>query len=159
MERVARAAAHAGLLPAQLARLQTAVAEATMNAIEHGNQFNPHLRVAIQVLQTSRKLIVRITDHGGGRPVPDAVPPNLEAKLEGLQSPRGWGLFLIQNMVDQMQTTTDETHHTVELTLYRWPAGDSAPLSTPADGAEDEAADVSPAAAASLPSPSPAPEL
>jgi anti-sigma regulatory factor (Ser/Thr protein kinase) len=35
------------------------------------------------------------------------------------QSPRGWGLFLIKNLVDEMQVTSDETHHTVELILYR----------------------------------------
>jgi hypothetical protein len=41
--------------------------------------------------------------------------PDLDAKLAGLQSPRGWGLFLIKNMVDEMNIITDDTHHTVEL--------------------------------------------
>jgi hypothetical protein len=44
--------------------------------------------------------------------------PDLEAKLAGMQSPRGWGLFLIQNMVDEMNVTGDEHHHTVELILH-----------------------------------------
>jgi hypothetical protein len=35
-----------------------------------------------------------------------------------LQSPRGWGLFLIKNMVDDMHITSDDTHHTVELVLH-----------------------------------------
>jgi hypothetical protein len=34
-----------------------------------------------------------------------------------MQSPRGWGLFLIKNMVDDMEVTGDEHHHTVELLL------------------------------------------
>ena len=42
---------------------------------------------------------------------------DLEAKLAGLQKPRGWGLFLIKNMVDDMRTHTTETHHTIELVM------------------------------------------
>ena len=33
--------------------------------------------------------------------------PDLEAKLEGLQRPRGWGLFLIEKMVDEARVTSD----------------------------------------------------
>ena len=35
----------------------------------------------------------------------------------GAQAPRGWGLFLIKNMVDDMRVSGDGTHHTVELFL------------------------------------------
>jgi anti-sigma regulatory factor (Ser/Thr protein kinase) len=58
---------------------------------------------------------VRIRDHGGGKPIPEPETPDLEAKLAGLQSPRGWGLFLIKNMVDDMNIEADEVHHTIEL--------------------------------------------
>jgi len=44
--------------------------------------------------------------------------PELQAKLEGLQTPRGWGLFLIQNMVDEMHRTSDEVSHTLELVMH-----------------------------------------
>jgi serine/threonine-protein kinase RsbW len=44
--------------------------------------------------------------------------PDLEAKLEGLQSSRGWGLFLIKNMVDEMHITSDAVHHTIELVMH-----------------------------------------
>jgi hypothetical protein len=44
--------------------------------------------------------------------------PDLEAKLEGMQTPRGWGLFLIKNMVDDMNVTGDEHHHAIELVTY-----------------------------------------
>src|SRR5215217_5780463 len=56
-------------------------------------------------------------DEGSGPPAFHAETPDLEAKLEGMQSPRGWGLFLIKNMVDDMEVTGDEHHHTVELLL------------------------------------------
>ena len=58
------------------------------------------------------------SDHGGGKEIPDPKTPDLDAKLAGLQSPRGWGLFLIQNMVDEVHTTVDEAHQTIELIMY-----------------------------------------
>jgi anti-sigma regulatory factor (Ser/Thr protein kinase) len=101
-----------------LERLSTAVAEATMNAIEHGNKNRPEAPVQIQVLASETTLSVRITDQGGGQPIPDPEIPNLEAKLAGLQTPRGWGLFLIKNLMDDLVITGDESHHTLELILH-----------------------------------------
>ena len=60
--------------------------------------------------------------------------PDLDAKLAGMQSPRGWGLFLIRNMVDELHTTTDEVHHTVELVMHR--TSTPTPLLPPAPDAE-----------------------
>ncbi len=71
----------------------------------------------IAVSTTDSVLVVRITDQGGGREIPEATAPDLEAKLAGLQKPRGWGLFLIKNMVDDVRVTSDEKHHTVELVM------------------------------------------
>ena len=101
-----------------LERLKTAVAETTMNAIEHGNKYREDLPVDILVRASRTALSIRITDRGGGKVIPEPQTPNLEAKLAGLQSPRGWGLFLIKNMVDEMHITADEIHHTVELIFH-----------------------------------------
>jgi anti-sigma regulatory factor (Ser/Thr protein kinase) len=106
------------LPPRTMERLKTAVAETTMNAIEHGNRFQADLMAEIQVLTSAQALIVRITDQGGGKMIPDVQTPNLQAKLDGLQSPRGWGLFLIKNMVDEMHITSDDQYHTVELVFH-----------------------------------------
>lgn len=105
------------LPPARLERLKTAVAEATMNAMEHGNHFQADLPVEIKVLCNEHQLIIQITDHGGGKLTPSSETPDLVAKLEGRQSPRGWGLFLIKNMVDDLQVSSDEQHHTLELMM------------------------------------------
>jgi anti-sigma regulatory factor (Ser/Thr protein kinase) len=67
---------------------------------------------------------VRITDQGSAGSIPDVTAPNLEAKLAGLQTPRGWGLFLIKNMVDEMHVSGDETHHILELVFHRKGEGD-----------------------------------
>ncbi|HEU5368316.1 MAG TPA: SpoIIE family protein phosphatase, partial [Ktedonobacterales bacterium] len=118
MEQVAEAVQTLPLSARQREQLKTAVAEATMNAMEHGNHYRPDAPVLIEVLTEEATLIVRITDEGGAQDIPEAIIPDLEAKLAELQSPRGWGLFLIKNLVDDMRVSSDETHHTVELIVH-----------------------------------------
>jgi anti-sigma regulatory factor (Ser/Thr protein kinase) len=117
MERVAEIVGPLGLPKRELERLKTAVSEAAMNAIEHGNQLRKELPVAVRVVHDDGKLTVAITDKGGGQQIPEPQTPDIEAKLAGLQRARGWGLFLIKNMVHDMRVTTDEVHHTVELVI------------------------------------------
>jgi anti-sigma regulatory factor (Ser/Thr protein kinase) len=106
-----------------------------MNAIEHGNRNQPDIPVEVEVTQDGADIIVAITDRGGEHTVPGttgpgttgpgttgpgttgAGAPDLELKLAGEQPPRGWGLFLIRNMVDAMQVSTDGPWHTVQLTM------------------------------------------
>ncbi len=117
-EEVARAVSGLGLPQRTLERLKTAVAEATMNAMEHGNRYDPEVPVDIQVWLLEECLLVRIIDRGSGPPPsPNAEVPDLEAKLEGMQTPRGWGLFLIKNMVDEMRVSGNPDHHTIELII------------------------------------------
>lgn len=112
------------------ARIGTAVAEATMNAMEHGNQYQAdkptHLRVLLdgtdanELVGHPRRLRILIADYGA-TVLPELPAPNLDAKLAGLQSPRGWGLFLIRNMADDVRHTTDAgepPHHVIELIFY-----------------------------------------
>jgi anti-sigma regulatory factor (Ser/Thr protein kinase) len=138
LNRVADLAAGQGLAAQRLERLKTAVAEATMNAIEHGNHNRPELLVHVAVDLDGQAIVVSVTDLGGGVDgggtdgggtdgggtdgggtdgVRPAAEPNLDLKLAGEQSPRGWGLFLIRNMVDAMDETTQGARHTVRLTM------------------------------------------
>jgi anti-sigma regulatory factor (Ser/Thr protein kinase) len=90
-----------------------------MNAMEHGNRYDPEVPVKIQLLTSETELFVRITDQGGSLvPDPGKEAPDLEAKLEGMQTPRGWGLFLIQKMVDEMRVSGNPNHHTIELVVH-----------------------------------------
>jgi serine phosphatase RsbU (regulator of sigma subunit)/anti-sigma regulatory factor (Ser/Thr protein kinase) len=118
MERVAEVVDPLQLPQATVDRLKTAVAEATMNAMEHGNKYQEDAPVLIEIARDGRNLTVSITDRGGNQFGSDAEAPDLTAKLAGQQSPRGWGLFLIQNMVDEMHVTSDEVHHTVKLVIH-----------------------------------------
>ena len=90
-----------------------------MNAMEHGNRYNPNVPVKIQVWLLEERLLVRIIDRGS-TPLPSSTKevPDLETKLEGMQTPRGWGLFLIQNMVDEIRVSGNPDHHTIELVMH-----------------------------------------
>jgi serine phosphatase RsbU (regulator of sigma subunit)/anti-sigma regulatory factor (Ser/Thr protein kinase) len=123
MQRVAEAVAHLGLEPARLERLKTAVAEAVMNAIEYGSQGDPSVPVDVRVDVDDAAIRVRVTDRALSGPVPDAEMPDLDAKLEGRQKPRGWGLFLIRHMVDGMDVQAADGLQTVTLTVSRMPQG------------------------------------
>jgi len=119
METVAEAVGGLDIRGENLERLKTAVAEATMNAMEHGNKYRPEVPVEVKVEVAERDLMVSITDRGSGPPPSRGGDvPDLEAKLEGMQTPRGWGLFLIKSMVDEMSISGDDGHHTIELVVH-----------------------------------------
>jgi serine phosphatase RsbU (regulator of sigma subunit)/anti-sigma regulatory factor (Ser/Thr protein kinase) len=119
MERVAAAIAPLGLETPRLERLKTAVAETVMNAIEYGSRGNPEVPVDVRVDADDTTITVRVTDRALSGPVPDVEAPDLDAKLEGTQKPRGWGLFLIRHMVDGMDVHAEGGLQTVTLTLAR----------------------------------------
>jgi anti-sigma regulatory factor (Ser/Thr protein kinase) len=120
LARVAESVAGLGLPAPRLERLKTAVAEATMNAIEHGNGNRADIPVEVEVRKDGDQITVAITDQGGLEAYENNQgneDPDLLKKLEGAQTPRGWGLFLIRNMVDAMDVTTDGQRHTILLTM------------------------------------------
>lgn len=128
LTQVAAAVAGEGIAGRRLERLGTAVTEAIMNAIEHGNGGDPGIAVGVEVLRAGPDILVAVTDSGGGHRPPGRAPgePDLARKLAGEQDPRGWGLFLIRHMVDAVRVTTDGPLHTVWLTVRADAPGDAA---------------------------------
>lgn len=118
IDRVGEAVASLGLAPGVIERLKTAVSESVMNAIEHGNRSRPDLPVDIEVLADEESVVIRVTDRGSG-PDSAAITPDIEAKIAGEQSPRGWGLFLIEQMVDEVRAYEQDGTHTLELIIER----------------------------------------
>ena len=121
-ERVAADRVVAAVAPLELAqpvvdRIRTVVAEATMNAIEHGNECRSEVPVRLRVTASDDGLTVQVVDQGGADELPTAEVPDLGAKLAGLQTPRGWGLYLMRAMVDELEVTSDGQERTVELTI------------------------------------------
>ncbi len=113
--RIAPLISAAGLSQDQVDALKTAVGEATMNAIEHGNHNRAELPVEIELYQVGDSIVVEISDQGGRRDDATSDVPDLDLKLAGLQTPRGWGLYLIENLVDSFDEHTKAGRHTVRL--------------------------------------------
>jgi serine phosphatase RsbU (regulator of sigma subunit)/anti-sigma regulatory factor (Ser/Thr protein kinase) len=122
--RVERALIGVELGAGRLERLKTAVGEATMNAMEHGSAYRADRPVSIRVLHSPGRLRVQVSDLGGAAELPDAEAPDLEAKLAGKQTPRGWGLFLIEKMVDEANVTGEGAQRTLELVVHLRGGGD-----------------------------------
>ncbi len=82
--------------------LKTAVAEACINAIEHGNQFNNSRTVGVVMSNCDDQLEVKVIDDGIGIARKPAAP-DIDRKMHGEEDPRGMGMFLIQALVDEAE--------------------------------------------------------
>ena len=91
-----------GFSPDRVDDLKTAVAEACINAIEHGNEMNELLGVVVTLSMDDKSLEVKIRDEGRGVPA-GAHIPDIDRKMAGEETPRGMGMFLIQALVDEVE--------------------------------------------------------
>ncbi len=90
--------------------LKTAVAEACINAIEHGNQLNDKLSVGVILSTHADELEVKVMDNGGG--ISKQPPkPDIDRKVHGEEDTRGMGMFLIQALVDEAEWVRDTQGH------------------------------------------------
>ena len=85
--------------------LKTAVAEACINAIEHGNRLNEKLSVGVVLRADTDTLEVKVIDDGKGITTQPAKP-DIDRKMHGEEDPRGMGMFLIQALVDEAEWVT-----------------------------------------------------
>jgi serine/threonine-protein kinase RsbW len=102
MDTAASLARKIGLSPERVEDLRTAVSEACMNAIEHGNQQNERRKVLLLMSATDSELEISVRDHGQAFEVPDESP-SIQTVIEGETRSRGWGLFLIRSLVDKVE--------------------------------------------------------
>jgi serine/threonine-protein kinase RsbW len=82
--------------------LKTAVAEACINAMEHGNRLDETLTVGVILSMDEDSLEVKVTDTGEG-PQHAAHAPDIDKKMHGEEDARGMGMFLIQALVDEAE--------------------------------------------------------
>jgi len=116
-ERVGECLQGTPLTGERLERLKTGVAEAVLNAVEHGHQNRPELPVRILVEVNASSARVSVSDQGGGFTPPAGEAPDLAAKLAGKQTSRGWGLLLMGEMADEVRTRLEAGRYTVELVM------------------------------------------
>jgi serine/threonine-protein kinase RsbW len=85
--------------------LKTALAEACINAIEHGNRLNEKLSVGVVLSAGVDALEVKVMDDGKGMKTQPGKQkkPDIDRKMRGEEEPRGMGMFLIQSLVDEAE--------------------------------------------------------
>jgi serine/threonine-protein kinase RsbW len=99
--------------------LKTAVAEACMNAIEHGNKLDASMKVGISLTVVGDRLQVAVQDEGKER-IGQVATPNIESKIEGTTpDTRGWGIFLIKSLMDEVSfEATPEGRNVVKMIIH-----------------------------------------
>jgi serine/threonine-protein kinase RsbW len=102
MSTAASTAKLVGFRQERIEDLKTAVAEACINAIEHGNRLNEKLSVVVILSADDEVLEIKVMDDGKGM---NALPikPDIDRKMHGEEDPRGMGMFLIQALVDEAE--------------------------------------------------------
>jgi serine/threonine-protein kinase RsbW len=91
-----------------------AVREAIVNAVVHGNDYDPHKQINASFETTSDSLVIRIADEGPGLD-PDSVPDPLAP--ENILRGSGRGIFLIRAFMDEVHFR--QLHPGTELTLIK----------------------------------------
>ncbi len=98
---VATFARCSGIGKERIEDVKTALSEACINAIEHGNSLKPGLRVTIRCQYDGDHLIIDIFDAGVQMYQPGQEPLSIAEKLAGLGPLRGMGLMLIEELSDE----------------------------------------------------------
>jgi serine/threonine-protein kinase RsbW len=87
-----------GLCADELDALKVALSEAFSNAVCHGSPLGPRNRVHLRCEADGKRLVVQITDEGGGfLPTRIALPEFEEWKTSGR------GLFIMQELMDAVE--------------------------------------------------------
>jgi len=102
MECAASFAKLVGFVRERIDDLRTAVAEACLNAMEHGNKWRTDARVIVTMNFENGTFSVSVKDEGPGV-VDLPEDPDIQKKLEQLEPARGLGIFLIRHLVDDVE--------------------------------------------------------
>ncbi len=125
MELVASQAASAlaswlGMSTDRVDEVRMAVVEACINAFEHSHAAERRVELQFKVWgeTTPSRLEIRVHDNGVGF-VPDEVEqPTLEKSIQG-ERKRGWGLRIIQGLMDKVEIQSGSDGTTVIMSKSR----------------------------------------
>lgn len=99
-ETAAQMATSMGFSEDERFKIAMAVREAAVNAVLHGNAYDPKKKVRLAYEDRAGSLIITVSDEGRGiRPeeIPDPLVP------ENLLKTSGRGIFLIRSFMDEVQ--------------------------------------------------------
>ena len=107
-----RMAIESGFDEEEVMRIAMAVREAAVNAVLHGNAYDPGKKVELDFERTRNDLVITIRDQGKGldmEKVPDPLAP------ENLLKTSGRGIFLIRSFMDEVEIRPSQTGTEIKL--------------------------------------------
>ena len=107
-----RIASETGFGEDEVMQIAMAVREAAVNAVLHGNAYDPAKKVELEFERTSDDLVITIRDEGKGMDmakIPDPLAP------ENLLKTSGRGIFLIRSFMDDVQITPSQAGTEIKL--------------------------------------------
>jgi len=110
-----RIASEAGFDDDEVMRIAMAVREAAVNAVLHGNAYDPSKKVSLAFERTGADLVITIRDQGKGldlEKIPDPLAP------ENLLKTSGRGIFLIRSFMDEVHIHPSHTGTEIKLVKH-----------------------------------------
>src|SRR5215467_12673360 len=107
-----RVAAESGFGEDEVMQISMAVREAAVNAVLHGNAYDPEKKVELEFERTPQDLVITIRDQGKGldpSKIPDPLAP------ENLLKTSGRGIFLIRSFMDSVEINPSLTGTEIKL--------------------------------------------
>lgn len=119
-ERACAIAEFMEMSPDKVDEVKMAVIEACINAIEHSHAEDRRVQVHIAVLGRKEPETLQITvqDHGVGFDPQKLVQPFIDEKLKSANK-RGWGLKIIEGLMDTVQVQSSESGTAVTMSKAR----------------------------------------
>jgi serine/threonine-protein kinase RsbW len=111
-ETASKIATEAGFDEEEVMKIAMAVREAAVNAVLHGNAYDPDKKVTVAFERTAQHLVITIRDQGKGldlNKVPDPLAP------ENLLKTSGRGIFLIRSFMDEVEINPSQTGTEIKL--------------------------------------------
>lgn len=105
-------AAEQGFDEEEIMRISMAVREAAVNAVLHGNAYDPDKKVRLDFETTGGDLVITIRDQGKGLDMNKLPDPLAD---ENLLKTSGRGIFLIRSFMDEVQIHPSQTGTEIKL--------------------------------------------
>jgi serine/threonine-protein kinase RsbW len=111
-ETASKIATEAGFDEEEVMKIGMAVREAAVNAVLHGNAYDPGKKVIVNFERNTHNLVITIRDQGKGldlSKIPDPLAP------ENLLKTSGRGIFLIRSFMDEVEINPSQTGTEIKL--------------------------------------------
>ena len=114
-ENAQRMAEKAGFDEEAQHQISMSVREAAVNAVLHGNAYDPHKKMRVSFEDTGNSLVIVITDEGKGLDENEVPDPLAD---ENILKQSGRGIFLIKAFMDEVRIK--KSHPGTEVTLVKY---------------------------------------